>query len=316
MTPKRFPYSLKWLDGKAPESRDLGAFLYFTVNIMHKTLILGPCDGLSEERTLKWQLIKAGIIKDCTEWGKSHLEDPRSVFHFFKHHASDGYAPDFVDSADPDSHCGVCFHRIDYSFVFRSKTNDPFQAVWVNEKGEDVPILFPVTMISGSECIHLANELKSLIAACRKKFNAFHISFEDGLIDMDSILKHADEWTVDVAAFPLEWFYFSPSLRDRLVWWQHSGHGGYGAHVEQSFDRKTILQRCKAALDYYSQYEDENSRWINGRIFPKHLQRAHDLFYGKDKFGKIATRGTYFQPQTETKYVILTKQKAMRLYGK
>lgn len=283
---------------------------------MEQTLILGPCDGLNEARTLKWQLIKAGIIKNCKDWGKSHLEDPRSVFYFFKHHASEGYEPEFVDSAAQGSHCGVCFHPIDYSFVFRSKTGNPFQAVWVNEKGEDVPIQFPAKMVSGSECIHLADELKSLIAACRTKFNATHLSFEDGLIDMDSVLRHASEWKVDVAAFPLEWFYFAPILRNRLVWWQHSGRGGYGAHVEQSLDRKTILQRCKSALDYYTQYKDENSRWVEGRIFPKHLQRAYDLFYGRDKFGKIATRDTYFQPQTETKYVILTKQNAKRLYGK
>lgn len=283
---------------------------------MTKVLVLGPCDGLTRERTLKWQLVNAGIIPDCTGWGKRFMEEPGSVFHFFKHHASDGYEPEFVDTAAPDSHCGVCFHSIDYAFVFRSKTGNPFQAIWVDEKGEDVTIQFPITMISGSECIHLADELKSLIAACRTKFNAYHLTFEDGLIDMDSILKHASEWNVDVAAFPLEWFYFAPRYRNRLVWWQHSGHGGYGAHVNQAFDRKTILQRCKAALDYYAQYEDENSRWVNGRVYPKKLERAYDLFCGRDKFGKITTRDTYFQPQTETKYVILTKQKAMRLYGK
>lgn len=283
---------------------------------MAKTLVLGPCDGLTRERTLKWQLVNAGIIPDCKGWGKSFMEDPDSVFHFFKHHASEGYEPEFVDVADPDSHCGVCYHSVNFSFKFRSKTDEPFQAVWVDQKGEDVSILFPATMTSGCECIHLADELKSLIAACRTKFNTFHLSFEDGLIDIDSILKHASEWTVDVAAFPLEWFYFSTQLRNKLVWWQHSAHGGYGAHVEQPFDRKTILQRCKSALDYYAQYEDENSRWVNGRIYPKHLQRAYDLFCGRDKFGNIATRNTYFQPQTNTKYVILTKQKAMRLYGK
>lgn len=286
---------------------------------MPNKIVLGPCDGLTEARTLKWQLVRAGIIEDCTGWGKSNLEQPHSVFHFFKHHASRGYVPESVAPASTSKHCGVCYHRIDYSFRFRSKTGEPFTEVWVDENNNPVEIQFPEIMISGSECIHLADELKSLIVACRSRFKASELKFEDGLIDLEGIIKTAQDWKVECAAFPLEWFWCSPSIRDRLIWWQHAEHGGLGAHVNKLFSG-TVLQRCKAAVAFYNQNAVENSAWISNKVIPKNLQRAYDLFLGKDKFGKFTSRGTYFQPQSNTKYVILTKQNAIniskRVYGK
>lgn len=279
---------------------------------MTYTLKLGPCDGITQERTLKWQLIRAGIIKDSTEWGNRNIENPNSVFYFFKHHASTGYNPLYTDIAGSTHHCGICYHDIDYQFVYQSKTGKPFVSTWLREDGESVDIEFPEYMVSGSECIHLADELKSLISACRTRFGVSRLEFEDGLIDMTAIIKSAKDWTVDAMAFPLEWFYFSKDLRNYLVWWQHRNYGGLGAHVEEGFGG-TVLQKCKAALDYYRKYAAENLAWIELKQYPVHLCRAYDLFLGQDKFGRNTTRDTYCQPQSGLKYVILTKSNAMTI---
>lgn len=276
------------------------------------TIYITDCTGVSPHNTLKHQLIEHCIIKDSTEWGPSNT-DPNSVYNHFKHYAAQGYDPYSMAIASPNDHCGVCYHDIDYRYMFCSKTGEPFEVKWTSPEGKDVLIVYPKFMYSGSECIHLADELKVLSLRCVKDFAVPGISFTDGRINAGDIVRNAKQWKTDHAVFPVDWFYFTPDLRNRMIWGQWNN--GIGAHVKQAFDSESVLRRMSMAWKHYCKYRDEENLWMKKRdnFILRHLARAKDLFDGMDKFGGFATRNTELQVSDKNKYVILTREQAIAI---
>lgn len=281
-----------------------------------KVIEIKDCTGKNPSCTLKHQLIAAGVIKDSTGWGGSHSSDTTSVFYHFKHYASAEYIPDSVCVASPNEHCGVCFHAINYKFCFKSVSGRPFTMNWRDKDGEEYGITYPATMNSGSECINLANELKSLTHKYIKDCNVPRIDFHDGRICANTLIQNASDWEKDYEVFPLEWVYFDEILRDRLVWYQYKRH--VGAHIEDKFDGETVIARMNQAYQTYKSNRDVEEEWIRSKdhslLARSPLRRAEMLFYGKNKFGQLMTRKSIGDHACEPyKYVILTREQAIQI---
>lgn len=276
------------------------------------TIHITDCTGASPEHTLKHQLIAQGIIKDSTEWGPSN-KDQYSVYNHFRHYAAQGYVPYGMCRALPNSHCGVCYHDTDYQYMFVSKTDEPFEVKWVDKDGNETLIVYPRVMYSGSECIHLADELKTLSVRCVKDYAISSITYTDGKIDAYDIVYNAHKWLVDHAVFPVDWFYFEPGLRNKLIWGQWKA--GLGVHVYKAFDTESVVRGMSMAWRHYCKYRYEEDLWMKKRdnFVLKHLVRPTDIFDGKDKFGGFATRHTRQQVADPNKYVILTREQAIAI---
>lgn len=277
-----------------------------------KTIHITDCTGASPELTLKHQLISQGVIKDSSEWGPSN-DDPCSIYNHFQHYAAQGYVPCEMSKASPNDHCGVCYHDIDYQYMFVSKTDEPFGVKWVNKDGDEALIVYPRVMYSGSKCIHLADELRALSVKCVKDYAVQGVTYTDGKIDAYDIIYNARHWTVDHAVLPVDWFYFSPDLRNRMIWGQWSA--GIGAHVQKEFETESVLRGMAMAWKHYCKYRHEEDLWIKKRdnFVLKHLVRPTDIFDGKDKFGGFTTRHTRQQVTDPNKYVILTQEQAIAI---
>lgn len=238
------------------------------------------------------------------------------MFYHFKHYAAEKYRPTTVCLASPGDHCGVCYHSIDYKYCFVSETGEPFEVLWRSPEGEDVVLQYPSYICSGSECIHLSDELVAITRKYMKDLSTSEIEFYDGRICADDLICNAKNWVTDYAVFPLEWVYFNESLRDRLVWYQYKRKTG--AHVECEFEG-SLLSRMKKAYATYTENAELERAWMatqhHEKLIGAPICRAEVLFYGKDKFGRIATRKSHGEQACEPeKYVILTREQAIQLY--
>ena len=135
---------------------------------------------------------------------------PGTVFYWFKHYAAQVYEPDWVEAHEKrDWHCGVCFHAIQYLYHFVGGGIVNFDA--------NTDLELPPVMVSGSECIWLAEELKCLTRYLLDKgFVKGQLRYNKGRIDAQCLFDSFDTWPVNEIALPIQWFYFRPNFRRGL----------------------------------------------------------------------------------------------------
>ena len=265
--------------------------------------------------TLVQQLLDQGVIQHRSEWGPKAEKDQKSVFWHFRHYPSQMYEPDSVNYVTTRGHCGVCYKEINYKYVCYSKTGGRFTVDWTSPDGTTYDIEYPEKMVCGSTCIHLPEQLTSLVIKCYRELKAQRIQFHDGRILADPLIKSVYDWKVDIFAFPLEWFFFSSKARWQLMLGQKNQKRGL--HVEKMYNG-TVCQNCANVIKFYRAHEDEERNFINGKIYtPTFLRTADKLFHGTDKFGAIRCiqriADTDHQTSEPQKYVILTRTQAESL---
>lgn len=250
-------------------------------------LLIGACDGVTMERTLEAQLIKHGIIDE--KWSHCNEDTPGSVFFWFKHVGAAVYEPDSIEcNAEGTSHCGVCYHDIDYVYHFNRIGSDRINLT------RDLDIAMPLTIVSGSECIHLADELLSIRNwLFRHGFAVRRIQFKRSRIDVQCIIDSFETWDRDRVALPLRWFYFSPSIRNFLAL---DDRFGRGEHVFlASSDRSVPRNMNRAAKE-------------NGYISTK------SIFQGRDEYEmKPADINSDWQSSHPCAFVILRREVARQM---
>ena len=180
-----------------------------------KCIEIYGCDGSSPETTLEAQLLQHGIIgrrwslKDMKEGG----EVPGSIFYWFKHVASQTMEPDSImKKLSGKWHCGICYHDISNVYYYNNVFNKP-----VNLNSE-LDIMLPPTIVSGSECIHLADEMRHMIDYLFEHGIVSHkMTFTHGRIDAQCVVDSFESWDRDEVALPVSWFYFKPNFRRGLT---------------------------------------------------------------------------------------------------
>jgi len=280
-----------------------------------KVIFIQDCTGEDLQHTLVQQLYNQGVLKSKAMWGPKGENDPTSIFWHFRHYPAQRYTPSHVSKAKDFWHCGVCYKKIDYLYHCYSDSGKPFMIEWVDTDGEKYYIMYPAKMTCGSSCIHLPDDLISLVNKCYEDLGAETVLFRDGRIQADPIVKNAANWKADAMAFPLEWFWFTHRARKQLMLGQQNC--GRGLHVEQQFEG-SARQKCARALAYYRGNIEEEKAFISGSLYKgeRRLTTAYSLFYGKDKFGKmcrLSIDDEYRQTCESQKYVILTREQAESL---
>ena len=247
-------------------------------------LVIGPCTGKNEQSTLRYNLRKYGVISK----GDMDNRGPGTVFNWMEHHAHEHYVPSGFMSGG-DWHCGICFHHITNIYKYVS-IDGRRPVVDINDK---IRLNMPPVLIAGCECIQLSDFMRTAIAKVNStfKFKDYVISFKYGLMSADDIIRNWQAWPVEIFAFPLECFYFSPGLRRKLMLGQTNM--GYGRHV--------ILHNRTARLEW--------TRAINA---PRTV-KAWSLFYGWDDGGRICTVDTVEQVAEYGRYAIVSRRNAGRL---
>ena len=136
---------------------------------------------------------------------------PGTVFYWFKHYAAQVYAPDRVEAHKvKDWHCGVCFHAIQHLYYFVGGGIVNFD--------DDTDVELPPSIVSGSECIWLAEELRSLTNYLfQKGFVTRELKYTRGRIDAQCVFDSFASWPTDEIALPIQWFYFRPNFRRGML---------------------------------------------------------------------------------------------------
>lgn len=249
-------------------------------------LRLDTCDGSAPDNTLEAQLIREGIIE--SKWSHADEDTPGSIFFWFKHVAAPLYVPDFCSFTDSRSrHCGICYHKI--RFVYHYNLADPGIDV-VNLTGE-LDVRLPPDMVSGSECIHLADEFMAIRnwMIANGFFNGM-IRFSHGRIDVDSLIVNWSSWKLDSIALPLQWFYFRPAVRQFLA-----GREPLigGRNVFMPFEDRSVIRRIRRATVQ------------GGNV------RAKTLFQGMDDYARmVADINCDHQSSHSCAYALLTRDDA------
>lgn len=252
-----------------------------------ETILIGACDGKTRERTLEHQLIRNGIIDG--KWSHAGDETPGSIFFWFKHVAAGIYEPDYMelDSIDTN-HCGICYHDIEYVYHFISDGMHKLNLT------RDMDVVMPATIVSGSECIHLGDEMLRLREwLFRHGLVQKVMKFTRSRIDVQCIIDCWQTWDRDVVALPLRWFYFRPDIRQAMARGESFGRGRhiFGAYAGDSLPRKMNM----AAKE-------------TGYI------RAKDIFSGRDDYtGRVVDINCDGQSSHPCAYAKLYRDQAMEL---
>lgn len=250
-------------------------------------LTIGACDGRTRERTLESRLMEAGIIDG--KWSHRNEDTPGSVFYWFKHVGASVYSPDFIDyNLESTNHCGICYHDIDFVYHFNRGETDRINLT------RDLDIVMPPTIVSGSECIHLADELIGIRNWLFKHgFAIRRIKFNRGRIDAQCIIDSYQKWDRPVVALPLMWFYFTPTQRRFLAM---DDSFGMGRHVFLASGEKSVPKRMNLAAKE------------NGNISTK------SLFGGRDEYAmNMASIDTDEQSSHPCAFAIITVDQARTL---
>lgn len=252
-----------------------------------KVLTIGECDGSTREATLEAQLINYGIID--SKWSHCNEDTPGSVFFWFKHVGASVYEPEYIAYEDENTrHCGVCFHDIDFVYYFNRVVHEPINLT------RDLDILLPRTMVSGSECIHLADELMA-IRNYLFKHRLVHerITFIRSRIDARCVIGAWKTWDREKVALPLRWFYFTPSIRKVLAL---DDSFGSGVHVFLGSSDNSVPRKMNAAAKE------------NGTISTK------SLFTGRDEYEcKGADINSDWQSSHKCAYAVIHRDVARML---
>lgn len=256
-----------------------------------KLITLSACDGSSEQATMEWQLRKLGLIK---KWRHEDDDRPGTVFYWFKHVAAQAYEPSMFSylGKNNGSICGVCGKKdIQKVYSFRLTGSG------IVNLTDTMDILLPEIMKSGSICIHLADEFRSLTEYLIKNHLVLNgdVHFRMGRIVARDIIDAWHSWdkSTDVVALPVQWFYFTPMERKLLMLGQSVS--GYGYHVYNANSSKYVLMRMAAARK------------------AKRTISAYRLFDGTDEYGHRCDIATPAQTAIKHVYVILTRKSACGL---
>ena len=202
------------------------------------------CDGSSPETTLEAQLLKHGIIEK--RWSIKEMKDgceiPGTIFYWFKHVASQSMTPDTI-KMDPDQkwHCGICYHEINNIYYYRKTSSAPINL------NRHLDIILPETIVSGSECIHLADEMRNLIRYLFDHGIVSHrMTFTHGRIDAQCVVDSFETWDREEVALPVSWFYFKPNFRRGLV--SNNPSAYKHPHVYEPFDYNSVPLKMNGAL--------------------------------------------------------------------
>lgn len=246
-----------------------------------KLLVVGPCDGSSFDYTLAGHLKRLGLLKG--RW-KSGEHTPGSVFYWFRHVAALQFVPDSLELVD-SWHCGVCFkHPIKLKFTMKNMAfNKPLNIT------EHADILLPKYIVTGSECIHLSDDMRNLVRYMREHgiMPEGGIRFVMGRFDAMDIVRNYAAWEFDTVALPVRWFYFKPEFRHVLYYYRWSR--GYGLHVVMPPEGRgpgDLMHRA--------------SRFCRS-------SHARDLFWGMDEYDRPATMDTPNQCADKYGYVVLER---------
>lgn len=260
----------------------------FAQSKTRKVIFIGTCDGSSKFNTLEHQLIAEGILD--TKWSMNNDDEPGSIFYWFKHVGATEYIPESYLHHTDAWHCGICYHEINHIYRYSRMNGGPVNLT------EDIDVMLPETIISGSECINLTEELRALTNYIdRNGFATRGIFYKFGRIAAREIIASWDSWKKNEIALPVQWFYFEPVERQKLMLGQDNS--GYGRHVE-FYGRYDSVPRCMAAALRQ----------------PRNI-RAYQLFNGLDEYKKTADLNTVGQVATSCHYVVLTRDSAKKLAG-
>lgn len=252
-----------------------------------ETLFIGGCDGSSSETSLETQLIRYGLLD--RKWSHKDEDTPGSVFYWFKHVVSPIYSITQI-TEDVSWHCGICHKEIKRKFFYECTRNP---VVNLNERYD---VRMPDSIVSGSECIKLGDDMKNLLKNLREnKMYVNRLRFGRGRILARDVISAHDYWKVETIALPLRWFYFEDWWRPVIMLGQENS--GYGYHVQWQGGIKSVWGNMKKAA--------EKDRDV----------KAFQLFRGYDEYRApvdIYSHGR--QSSADDRYVVLTRSSARDMH--